>query len=543
MVMRRNVFLLGLVAVLAIVFFSCSQMPKRPVPKPEPVVRVGLLNNAELATFEPMGKFRIVQKDGPQYVSEESGDWKVELKSAEQAELNYRIILYTTSFLDRAQDFENNLNLSGKTTIKSKGDVLKSGDMVIAGKESYTVEINRDFDSESAAKSYAQSMYLRDYTVKANNINHPTGILSITSPSGGKVEVKNSFRLTGSPIKVKNINVGTGFHWAHKEDRVYEGETEFRLNNAGKMAVINVLTLERYIEGVLPGEMTASFPIEALKAQAICARTFFLSHFGKNHQNDPFDVCDDVHCQVFVGVTKYDQKIRKAVQETKGFVLRHDGQLCSTPYAGVCGGHTENSENVWIGDGEPYLKGVFDLEQKGNVLATYDLSDEANLEKWVKSRPTVFCNSEMNGNPKFAQYSKKYFRWSYKASRKDFEKNIKTKTGEDIGTLLDLVPVERGKSGRIIRLRIVGSKKTITIGKELRIRQALSPKTLYSGAFTVDKLPAGTDIPREFVLNGAGWGHGVGMCQIGAGVMAEKGYPDVEILKHYYTDAKVEKMY
>jgi stage II sporulation protein D len=539
----RKILFNTIVFLLTIIFFSCSQMPKKPAVVPQPVVRVGLVEGAKVIKFESLGRFRILEKDGKQYRSDEKGEWTIKLENKIDAEIKYGVILFEAPTLESARNYEAHLNLAGKTEIRDLGDALKSGEKIIAGREAFIVRLKSEFGSRDAAETFAKSLNVSDYQIRNMGNSLPFGVVKIESPSGGKVTSKSSLRLTGSPITIKNITVGAGFHFARKEDRTYNGEIEIRMDKTGNLAVINVLTLDNYLQGVLPGEMTSSFPVEALKAQAICARTFFLYNFGKNHRDDPFDVCDNVHCQAFVGISKDDMKIRKAVRETQGLVLLHENKLCTTPYSGVCGGHTENAENVWIGDGEPYLQGVYDLDQKGNRLEGFHLAETENMEKWTVSRPTVFCNAEMNGNPKFAKYSNKYFRWSYSATRSDLEDVIKKKTGQDFGTLLDLVPIERGNSGRIISLSIIGTNKTFTIGKELRIRQTLSPTTLYSAAFSIEKLPKDNSIPTDFVLKGAGWGHGVGMCQIGAGVMAKKGYAVTDILAHYYTNIQITKYY
>ena len=506
-------------------------------------MRIGLVEGAEVIKFEAMGRFQLIEKYGKQYRSDERGEWTIKLVETAKTEKKYRVVLFEAPTLESAKKFEKSLGLAGKTEIMNLGDVLKSGSKIIAGRASFGVRLKSEFDSQYNAELYVKSLNISDYQVRSVRETGPVGVVEVESPSGGKVALKSSLRLVGSPITIKDIKVGAGFHFARNEDRTYVGEIEIRLNDSGKLIVVNVLTLDNYLQGVLPGEMTSSFPVEALKAQAICARTFFLYNFGKNHRDDPYDVCDGVHCQAFIGISKDDMKIRKAVRETRGLVLMFENKLCTTPYSGVCGGHTENAENVWKSDGQPYLQGVYDIDGKVQSLSTFDLSETANMEKWTANRPTVFCNAEKNGDPKFAQYSAKYFRWSYSATRSELESIIKKKTGRDFGTLLDLVPVKRGNSGRIISLQIIGSKNTFTIGKELKIRQTLSPTTLYSAAFTIEKLPKDNSIPTDFVFKGAGWGHGVGMCQIGAGVMAKKGYNVVDILSQYYKNTLITKYY
>jgi len=537
-VIRRPFVLLAI--FISTLFFSCSTIRFTTPQVYSPIIRVGVVQNADEIAFQPSAKMYIsTKKAGERYKSQQTDVWKVRVdrSSLKPAKVRLRVGEFAEKAAARKEAAR--FARSGvKTRIDQVGDELWYEGRVIAGKKRWRLFVAKEFDDEEAADKYKrQNAALA--RAKLVSVKSLSGDILLISPKGDQLAVRDAVRLSGPEFTIHNVQVGEGYHWSRKETRTYKGELEFRIDKDGKLMAINVLTLEEYIRGVVPGEMSATFPLEALKAQAIAARTFFLYNFGRTHVDEPFDVCADVHCQVFVGTKADDAKIEKAVRETRGVVVLYDGELCTTPFSAVCGGHTENSENVWVGEPQPYLRGVFDVFNAEAIASKFDLSDEANARTWIESLPTVFCNVEKNGDPEYAAYAKKFFRWQVSFSRQELEKNIESYTGKKFGSLVDFEAASRGVSGRIIQLRIVGTKDSFTIGKELRIRKALSPKTLYSACFVVDK-KSGTD---EFIIKGAGWGHGVGMCQIGAAIMAEKGGDAKMVLQHYYTDTKIKRLY
>ncbi|MDY3853191.1 MAG: SpoIID/LytB domain-containing protein, partial [Prevotella sp.] len=236
----------------------------------------------------------------------------------------------------------------------------------------------------------------------------------------------------------------------------------------------------------------------------------------------------------------------EAIKATFGQILIHEGEICDARFSKCCGGMVEEYRYCWEDMDKPYLKVVRDHQQP-QVEA--DLTQEQEAEKWIRTQPDAFCNTKdekilsqvLND---FDQTTKDFYRWTVRFSQDELQALIARKTGIDFGTILDLVPVARGKSGRIYRLQIVGSKKTMIIGKELEIRRSLSESHLYSSAFVVDKEETDNQgIPQQFTLTGAGWGHGVGLCQIGAAMMGEQGYHYQAILEHYYPNAEVKRLY
>ena len=285
--------------------------------------------------------------------------------------------------------------------------------------------------------------------------------------------------------------------------------------------------------------MKADFPLEALKAQAVTARGFTLSKLGKQHLLAPFDICDDVHCQAFSGITNSTPKTDQAVRETAGKVLMYQRQICETFYHGVCGGHTEDNENIWQGTPRRYLRGVFDLPKDKISVSNDFLLQENNVQRWVDEFPIVNCNIYNIELPDYLEYSKKYFRWEIEYTQSELSQIIREKTGHNVGEILNIIPGERGTSGRLKKIRIIGTRKSINIEKDLNIRKALSSNYLYSSCFFVEQYDNG----RLFKIKGAGWGHGIGMCQTGAAVMALKGKNYTEILSHYYRGTNIHSLY
>lgn len=366
---------------------------------------------------------------------------------------------------------------------------------------------------------------------------------------------------------LRDVIIGKNFHWEKKENQRFRGQLTLIIENEN-ITAINVLPLEEYLLSVISSEMSSLSSIELLKAHAIISRGWLLAQLVKknkkavnefatdeeiirwydrdDHKN--FDFCADDHCQRYQGILKnINDKAVTAVSKTRGLVLMHDNEICDTRYSKCCGGITESFENVWEPVNHPYLTSLVDYKFEYNDEEN-DLRKERLAEKWIKSNPQSFCNTT---NQKilstvlvnFDQSTENFFRWKVEYSQKELSQLVKTKSGIDFGDIIDLIPLERGNSARIIKLKIVGSIKTMIIGKELEIRKYLSQSHLYSSAFIVSKENIVNGVPQKFILTGAGWGHGVGLCQIGAAVMGEIGYNFDEILSHYFKEASIQKIY
>lgn len=369
---------------------------------------------------------------------------------------------------------------------------------------------------------------------------------------------------------IKDVIIGVKFHWERKEKQRFTYSLKLIKDN-NRITAINIIPLEKYLVSVISSEMSARCSIEMLKATAIVSRSWILSQVTKSKSNSElntalvetedeiikwydredhklFDVCADDHCQRYQGVTKMtSDTARKAVEQTKGIVLLEDNKVLDARFSKSCGGITEAFENVWEPVKHKSLSSVYDYKF---IADDFDdnFSVEVNAVKWIKSNPPAFCNTK---DPKilnqilldYDRETKDFYRWKIEYAQEQLAELLKKKTGFDFGLIKDIVPVERGFSSRIIKLKIIGSKKILIIGKELEIRRVLSHTHLYSSAFIVEKTNYVDDVPQKIIIRGAGWGHGVGLCQIGAAVMAEQGYQFDEILVHYYKNVELKKIY
>ena len=362
---------------------------------------------------------------------------------------------------------------------------------------------------------------------------------------------------------LKNVRIGIGFHWDRLEDQEFEGTLEIRDNADGTQTAINRLDVEDYLSSVITSEMSATSSLELLKAHAVISRSWVLRPIispstctDKPDLSDPdrhviwyerdahegFDVCADDHCQRYEGITRRDEhpeaaaNVQKAIDATRGQVLMYDGKVCDARFYKSCGGATELFENAWANEHYPYLEAVRD--EIGTPLP--DLTIEENAQAFIRTSPSAYCNttdarvlSQVLNN--YDQETKDFYRWTVQYTAAELSDIIRERSGIDFGEILDLVPIKRGPSARLYEMQIVGSKRTMVIGKELEIRKWLSKSHLYSSAFVVDRNEQG-----DFILTGAGWGHGVGLCQIGAAVMADKGYTYEQILAHYFPGSEIK---
>jgi SpoIID/LytB domain protein len=372
---------------------------------------------------------------------------------------------------------------------------------------------------------------------------------------------------------VENVIIGVNFHWRREEKQDFRGTLSFIVEN-GALTAVNELPIEEYLASVISSEMSARSNMPLLKAHAVISRSWLVAQMRKSERlksgggtyetiqrsddelirwydredHTRFDVCADDHCQRYQGVTKiYSDRAVRAVRETEGLALVSGEEICDARFSKSCGGVTEAFENVWEDVRYPYLVSVADYKYEPDEFSLH-FRNEAHAEKWIRESPPAFCNTsnkEVLSQVllQFDQETTDFYRWRVEYEQKELAALIAKKTGEDFGEILDLIPVERGESSRLVKLKIVGTKKTLTIGKELEIRRALSESHLYSSAFVVDKKNAVNGVPQRFELIGAGWGHGVGLCQIGAAVMGEMGYQFDEILLHYYRGAELKKIY
>ena len=393
-------------------------------------------------------------------------------------------------------------------------------------------------------------------------------------------------------FELLDVTIGINFHWERKEDQRFLGSLKIIVENK-KLTGINVINVEDYLTSVISSEMSATASLELLKAHAVISRSWLLAidnsidnslrhdsaapnnaancqlstvncqlKWYERDAHTRFDVCADDHCQRYQGITRASTEIvKQAIAATRGQVLTSDGKICDARFSKCCGGAFEEFQYCWEDVKYPYLLKQRDFRifsSKFNDLSFEntlsgsglpDLTDEQEAETWIRTSPPAFCNttdkkvlSQVLNN--YDQETTDFYRWKIIYTQEELSALILKRSGIDYGQIIDLVPIARGTSGRLWKLKIIGTKKTLTIGKELEIRRTLSTSHLYSSAFVVDKEGVSPEgIPARFILTGAGWGHGVGLCQIGAAVMGEQGYKYDAILLHYYIGANIEKLY
>lgn len=375
-------------------------------------------------------------------------------------------------------------------------------------------------------------------------------------------------------FSLSDVTIGVNFHWERKETQTFLGTLRFVVES-DKIVAINELPVEKYLESVISSEMSATSSLELLKAHAVISRSWLLAQMKKRREvaesgnnffsftkkedtlirwydredHTLFDVCADDHCQRYQGITKETSPhVAEAIRQTKGQILMDGEEICDARFSKCCGGITEEFQYCWEDTPKTYLTAVRDIAL-GVEHTLPNLTNEEEAEKWIRFNPSAFCNtqdkkilSEVLND--YDQETVNFYRWKETLSQEKLQQLIADKLKMDLGAILDMKAVERGKSGRISKLQIIGTEKTFTLGKELEIRRTLSDSHLLSSAFVVDKYDKDKQgVPQRFELIGAGWGHGVGLCQIGAAVMGEQGYHYDAILLHYYQGAEIKKLY
>lgn len=375
-----------------------------------------------------------------------------------------------------------------------------------------------------------------------------------------------------STFELIDVVIGVNFHWERKENQSFKGDLLFLIENG--LEAVNIVPVEDYLTSVISSEMSATASLELLKAHAVISRSWLLAQIEKHNRisdtgqhysactetdgelikwydredHVKFHVCADDHCQRYQGVTRQSTPtVAQAVAFTRGQVLTDGDSLCDARFSKCCGGVFEGFENCWEPRHMHYLGARRDAADENDFP---DLRHEHEASQWIARRPEAFCNtadptilSQVLNN--YDQETTDFYRWTVTYTQQELAALIAERSGIDFGGIRALEPVERGTSGRLVRMRIVGTQRTLTIGKELEIRRTLSPSHLYSSAFTVETGPAdpATGLPQTFTLHGAGWGHGVGLCQIGAAVMGSRGYDYRAILSHYFIDAEITRLY
>ncbi len=407
-----------------------------------------------------------------------------------------------------------------------------------------------------------------DFKAEADN-----GLVKLSAQDGSLIREHKEISLTpaeGAFFSLSDVTIGINFHWQRNEQQSFRGSLLLLADKNNTITAVNEIPLEDYLMSVISSEMNETAHIEFLKAHAVASRSWLLKMLEKKldtdtsaistaeafpeegqimrwygrEEHDRFDVCADDHCQRYQGITKsLAGHAAEAVRATRGLFLTYHGEICDARYYKSCGGLTENYENAWDDRQIPYLSCISDSHKPFDPI-----NSEAQAIKWLLSSPDAYCNTTdetilKTVLPSFDQETKDFFRWQVSYGREELESILKEKSGLDFGILRNITPLNRGPSGRIYRLKIEGSKLSVVVGKELEIRRWLSRSHLYSSSFIVSVERDASGVPVSFKFTGGGWGHGVGMCQIGAAVMAAGGFSMEDILKHYFPGTETKRLY
>jgi stage II sporulation protein D len=512
-------------------------------PNGEPIITIGLASGRERVALRAGGPVQVdFYEDGvlKQASVRPGGSIDISLRRATPAARTYAVDLEGVPFGDKAalERTTSGWRARGEASVAAMEEGVVLG---MAGR----VLDNRDYrlllPAPSAAEAERKVGQLFDKfgtlaSVRARLRERPWGELGLAADGAPLGKATSYVRLHSASglLQVNQVEYGKGYSWHGFEDRSYRGEIYVVVDPSGHLAVVNVLGLEAVLEGVVPAEMQASAPPEALKAQAVAARSHILSKLGRRHHDDPFQLCAEQHCQVYAGIGREDSRASAAVRATYGEALFFKSTLVDTVYSSSCGGYSEDNDAVWGDAPNPALRAQpdFDAELHPELAAFAD-GPAAAMEAWVAAQPEAYC-------AKASKARADKFRWSRTFGAAELDKLLDKDYGH-LGHLRDLQVEARGAGGRVISLRLVGARGSASVLHELPIRQLFG--NLNSGAFVIDIKRDSAGSITEATFHGAGWGHGVGMCQVGAVGRAEAGQSYQQILAHYYNGAQIEHLY
>lgn len=511
-----------------------------------PIVRIGVVQHRERIAISARGRYRVVLASGATLgmgggLAE---DAELEVEAGQPAVLGYRLVLAKSPDRQRAE------RVAAPDPALEPLETLVLGSEFAEGVSSREYwRCSRRFASEEEAVGLQARLPGREQiSMLVERVEEPRGCVIVRTKEGRTVAGEwvrfepLEEEAEDSRLVIHDVLVGVSFHWKHLERQRFRGVVEVRIDNRGLLTAINELPAELYLFSVNSSEMMSVMPEELLKAQTVAARNTLFATMGKHHYADPFDLCADDHCQCYRGSSRETADSRRVTLATLGEVLVHEGTICDCRYSKMCGGIIESFESVWNEEARGYLVAKPDGEPGWDVETYFPADSEERAAALIAAKPEAWCNTTGQDVPGYLRYSAPYFRWEVRLDRQELEKRLSEYLGEDIGQLEALEPLSRGASGRIELLRVVGSRGSWVIGtvaKQYSIREALSPSFLYSSAFVVDYERAGDGTIATVVLRGAGWGHGAGMCQVGATMMAYRGKSYREILAHYYPNSEL----
>ena len=509
-----------------------------------PIIRIGVIQSSDKVAFKCNQSFSLQNSNENKiFTGQANQKYELTIRSSQPAKIRYQVRAGIEKDYSKAEQWANNLQCQGfNAQLRTVGISYNVNNHKIDNREQWVVI--GDFWTQEEALTFKNNQTdSGEYVVVENIIKPGTGEIELSGQNLGSVVRIVPHSIDDSThITLADVMIGIEFHWQRFEDLDYRGIIEVGFNNQGKLVAINELDIENYLVSVNSSEMTPDCPLGLLEAQTVVARNTVLATMGKHHYNTNFHLCSDDHCQCYQGKKREQPISRQAVERTWGQVIMYGDEICDARYSKICGGIMESYHNVWENRDIPYMVMGVDSDQP----IDHPANTEEKAKKLIDTEVPAYCNTNLYKlPPKLANlYStQNLFRWEVNFKREELEQLIREKIGQDIGELQDIIPLERGDSGRLIYIELVGSKKRLKIGKELQIRRVFSKSHLYSSCFYVEKELSADGKVEQFKLKGAGWGHGVGLCQVGATVMAMKNIPYQKILYHYYKNTKLVGLY
>lgn len=514
----------------------------------QPVININIFKRQKHVDlqFEP-DTFVFEDLDGKELFEDmqHQGRWRIKVKQANSKPYIYYLILKES---DKRSSLEEDLKcMRHDVSIEHVGgNIILNGRRVTAN-DKYLL-IAGPFSSEREArhesKNYVQLNHCHIYKKATDN---PKGVLEIFDPHYEIfTEVKGGLRLVpkkeGAYFKIKRYAIY--YHGNNKiehKDISYQGVLRIGIDEESTQFGINEIKMEDYLKGVLNSELDGNTHPEYIKSLAIAARSQIFARIGQRHVHEGFDFCSDSHCLRYYGINEKNEFIDRSLAETKGVILCSGKQVCNAYFSYSCGGHTENASGIWLNDGSDYIKGKPDSIARDNE--SFNLQTEKDIRRWILSRPDVLCKTDAHAQGADLQLSSDAFRWEVFYTRNELEEIIYEKTGERLGLIYELIPAKRGVSGRMMEIEILSSLKNITIKGEMNIRSAFSNNLLNSSCFIIEPELDMDGVPISFTFIGAGKGHGVGLCKVGAAKLAHREHSYKEILAHYFERCNLKEIY
>ena len=516
-----------------------------------PILKVGLIKQSDFINFKLSGKFSVLNDQGIPILKGVTAQvkWLLKIENRQKAKYEYSILL--NKYFDKRLAEEQEYQLIEKgigVKIKSMGIKFYLKNNIVSDNTEYWLVVDK-LASEQEANEFAKEMFANfSYSIIKEKLNEPHALLELYDHELEKLsQAENCIRVVPeSPESVTYIyglKVNSPILNNSKDYAAICGPIEFRCLDNGKIAAICEMTIEDYVKNVVAFQMHSDLPTQMIKAHAITVRSKMISNLGIKHFDDPFDLCSENDCQSFLPVFQIPKIISDSVENTSGLVMIHEKQILDSNYSAICGGHTESVKYISSETICETYPPIFDSIDKEIFKEYNDLSQSDNIKKWIDEKPRTCCNLDHQTHNYMPNSFVNNFRWRLTYDREDLEKIISEKSGTDIGTLYEIIPVSRSVSGRLQEIEILASNTNLVIVNELEMCEILSIDKLPSSCFLIETQLDENGFPMSFTFRGAGYGHGVGMCLTGGITMAQNDYDYTEILQHYFRNMQLKKIY